>query len=823
MLAEIIREVRDGMVRLRRAPLYTAAVISSLGLALGGTAAAFAVLDHVLFGQVAWKDPNTLVLLARRSQSSGLVERAWSYPRLQNIGSLVPRTSMSVAGVGANSVLIAAPSDVEAVRVTAEFVSTNYFGVLGVSPALGRPTLDGHGDLPLSVIVGEELWGERWGRDPTVVGRALRVNGVGLTIVGVMPKGFGGITGGAQLWMPLELAPLVRGEPRALSSYYWAYTAVARLGAGLSEAEQQMTLQRLTQLLGLASAPGEQTRLILMPPRDALVQAQLRTGLVFAFGAALCVLLLVIVNVTGLALARMNAAISDIMIRIALGAGYLRIWRQFAIEGVLLAVAGGIAGLALEGVAIDRLWALRPTHGATWVAALANLGAPAPGARMVVMSLIACLGIVAMIATVPILAVRHHVARSHLSILGGASNAMAGKAQASLRRYLASIQVGLAFVLVLGALLLAGSLRQMRREDYGFVAQDLLSARVDLPKALFDAAGRASFYQRLGERLEALPEVEAAGFDNTRPLAATSTSAAIDMLTASTAGEDKTVTQVRYHTVNASYFRALRVPLLSGAPFNMNETRPTIALVNRAASRELWPSGEAIGRAIPGMTSSGLKGDWHAREVAGTVADVQYGLPGEPMLPDVFVPLSSDPPESGYFFVRARREAGLAPELIRRTVAGVDSRAMLYELEWMPRIVQQASSATAFMTLLVAVYAGVACGIALLGVYSVIAYGVTQRTKEFGLRCALGAPQGAIVRAVLREGLWLTILGVGVGLIASAVVQRLVNSQVFGIGRFGLLDLTTALGIFLAVGLLASALPALRAVRVDPVSALRIQ
>jgi len=810
---------------LRQAPIYAFAVVTSLALAIAGTTAAFVIIDRVLFAQASWKDPDSLYLLVRRDRGSNEPERTWSYGRVGDVARGGRTIFTGVAGVGKARVVLSwgaeqgTPGGTQLVGL--ELVSPEYFLLAGVAPVAGTVRLGDPGEAGTVAVISARLWTSLFQNSRGAIGSTLSLNGVPVRIAGIAPDGFHGLLGGADVWAPIASAPTILGDADVLGPYYWGYAIVARLPHGSGRAAMSGPLNVLADAIQLTQGTKGRARLELEPPRDALVRTELRSALLALLGGGICVLLLTFMNVASLAIARTIALLDGVVIRIALGAGTRHLFGRLLMEGALLAGLGTAAGAILAHWGTLALWSLRPATDIDWVRVLDGLGRPHFGVHALLAFGIAWLGAAVVLGIWPLLEVRRQYRRGGLSLLGRARSRR-DRHPMRLRRSLASLQMAAAFLLVLMTTQLTTHLRSIRRQPTGIAAHNLLTARLRLSRTHFDTPRATQFYRALIRRLEAMPGVVAVGVDNTLPLQPTAvqTPAQVD---GAPGAETSGTVSVRYHTVSAGYFRAMAIPVVLGRGVSASDVERggQVAVVNRTAMRRLWGGNVPVGRSVTSLRNSGGGGSWQETEVVGVVGDAQYDTPGTPPDADIFVPISTDPPLESYLAIRTDGNPSALVGALRRAVTETDPQALLYDPVSMLQRVEESTSATRFVARILGAYAALALALAILGVYSVTAYDVGSRTREFGVMVAVGASPAAVMRLVLGDALRMAAVGVAFGLAGGVVAHRLIGSRVAGLGAIDPAFLGWCVLLFALMAAFASFVPAMRAIRVDPTVALR--
>jgi putative ABC transport system permease protein len=663
---------------------------------------------------------------------------------------------------------------------------------------------------------------------------------VPLTVIGTLPANFFGLSGRSDLWTPLAAAPAVWAMPEALSQYNWVFLIAMRIPGEWSAAQRRGVLDNLDRELGTgggrvsalgtgggAGAPTvalPTSHMVLTPAADALMEPGLRNLLWILLGAACCVLLLACANVASLSVARLTARATELAVRGALGATALRLAASQIIEAGIIGVVGGALGITFAAWAEHALWAVRPGAASGAVARQFAVAAPPTiDARTIAFAIAIAILTIALIGMWPAMEVRRPLGARRASFGVGGHGANGANPRAGrLRAGLSTVQLGLAFVVTTSAVLFVASLRTLTTLDHGFSPVGLLTLRLDLPRARYDAERSRELYDELLMKVALIPGVISADITNTLPLAATDggTAAVVDLSLPQ--GSGGRGTHLDYHTVSPTFFRSLGVETSARLMRTASASPDAVPVViTRAAANEFWPGRNPIGQSIHEFLLDESSDKWTRGDVVGVSPDIQYDAPGTPAAPGIYVSYADDPPPRVVLIVKTSGAPLRVVAQVRSALRTLDPQLVLYDTKTMIDRVRDVSSATRFGSLVLGAYAGVAFFIALIGVYSVIAFGVAQRRAEIGIRMALGATPQGILSGVLARGLRVTATGIGVGIAGSVATHRLLTSHLFGVGASDPRYYAGVLAAFVIAGLCASVLPATSATRVDPASALR--
>ena len=822
-LETLAQDVRYALRTLSRSPGFTFVAVFALAVGIAGNTAIFSLVDAVRSGALPYRNADRLVEVWGTVLRAKVERRGASYPdfldwrkQSQSFEDMAAFDTQSMTLVGSE----------EPERIQTEFVSAPYFSLLGLVPAQGRGFREDEDDLgkPTPVVVlSDGLWRRRFGGDPRIVGRTLTLNTSVFTIIGVMPSAFKGLSDTAELWVPFAqyASPqTMRGRGNR------GFQILARLKPGVTMAAAQHDLDAISRQLEGAYPDTNAKRGAEVSPLDVELLGDLRPALLTLMAAVAFVLMIACANVANLLIARSEARQREIALRTALGAGWPRLLRQLITEGCVLTSLGAIAGLLLAHGAVRALLAASPVTFPSFVAPGINLQV----ALFTVVVSLAC-GIILGLAPAA------HARISRLSeALKDSSRGSDGRRSQRMRSALVVAELSLAVVLLVGAGLMIRSVRNLVTLDPGFEPDGILMLHASIPRAaappLLDVArgGPAAGAPAapappvvsgrvLLERLRATPGVAAAALGSDVPLDGNA-SATVYSAEGQPAMTAQNVPRCYTHRVTPEFFSTLRIPLVSGRTFVDAEATgtPTAVIVSERVGKRFWPGQDPIGRRIKfGSLDSG--NPWMT--IVGVVGEVKYrGLPDNPTAdPDVYLPFA-DRNSQVAIVVRATVTPSSLVAPLRAVIRAADSAIPVYAVAPMSEQIAIQTAQSRFTMWLMGVFAAAALMLAVIGIYGVMSYLVTQRTREIGIRLALGAGGLDILRLVVGNGARLIGIGIVIGLAASFALERLVASLLFGVSAADLSS-GVAVALLAAVAMLACYLPALRATRVDPLHALR--
>ena len=821
LLDWLIRDLRVAARVLARDRAFSLTAASTLAVCIGANAALFTVVHHVLLRPLPVPEPSRILLLSNLYPKAGATDSSNSgvpdyYDRLKAVTVLESQAMYQSRSVSIGH---------EGLPVRLQIVDAtpSYFRVMGVSPALGRVFTDDEGEVgnDKRVVLSDALWHSQFGADPGVVGRDLRLNGQPYTIVGVMPRTFQGLDPEVMLWRALAFTAEQRSDEQRHSNNYWN---VGRLkpGATLAQAQAQVdalnaaNLERFPKYKELLINAGFRTQVIGF--QDHLVRF-VKPTLYLLWGGALFVLLIGCVNVANLALVRARSRLKELATRLALGAGRWQVARQLIAESLALTLVAAGAGLLLAMAALRALAAL-DLQGLPFGSDI-HLDGIAVG-----YSLAISLAIGIVLGLVPVAAVLH----ANLSIVlrDAGRGTSVGRGGRIVRRTLAVTQVAFTFVLVVGAGLLLASFRRVAAVDPGFVSDRVLTASVMLPRNRYDDdAKRRAFTDEALRRVRALPGVSAAGATDTIPFGGYNSDSVI-IAEGYQMKPGESIISPSQVTVSPGYFEATGVRLAKGRFFQDSDAggqRPVV-IVDEKLARRFWPDQDPIGRRMFLPTDIdhllAVTDKTVFLDVVGVIKDVKLRdiAEGEKGVGAYYFPMSQN---TSSFLTFAVKTSG-APETVtgglRSTMAALDPELPLFDVRTLAQRTETALVARRSSAMLSLTFGLVALLLSAVGVYGVLAYLVNQRTREIGIRMALGSSPLGIFDLVLREGLLLVGLGFALGGIGTALLKRSLESQLFDVRVTDPLVLTTAAAVLGTVALVACALPARRAAAIDPAIAL---
>lgn len=788
-------ELRFAARRLRRARSFAAAVVLVLALGVGATTAVFSLVHGILLEPLPFPEPDRLVRLTHTVRDAGVATVDQSDASV----ILYQTAARAFEGVAAwrfdNGVLGASVRDQTAVRVRGARVTSNFFDVLGVQPALGRGFAPGEdrGGANHVVVLSHRIWQERLNGDPNAVGRQVVVNDVPRTIVGIMPRRFAYPANHVELWLPLARQPQ--------DSRTFDLVGIGRLKHAVSAASARADLARVLGASPLATSQPSDIVAQVQPLRDSIVGPVSRL-LWLVFGSVLLVLVVACTNAAGLVLVRAERMQLELAVRGALGSDLKGILALTLSESVLLGALGGGAGVLLAGLATS---AARSAGSALSLPRLEEVGVDA---RVLAFALAITVTCALALSVVPLLRAR---STSLAQLLRGAAVGPAGaRSHSATRHALVVAQIALGVVLVAVSGLMTRSVLRLSAVRPGFDPDHVVTSSVLLPFARYEAASRLDFFEALVREAKTIPGARDVALTDWVPLSGNRGDMAVEV-EAHPSPVNHAVT-----SVEGSYFEALRIPLLRGRTFGARDAaHPSDeVLVSRAFAAWYWPDASPLGKRV-----RPVGGRWHV--VVGEVGDVHYDALDKPARPMVYFSIE----EPGGLSLVVRTEAGEAEALsaIRGIVRALDPAVPTYDEGSLRRLVDNASARARTLAVLLAIASVVTSLLAAVGLYGIMAYTVSIRRHELGVRMALGAPPGQMSRMMALFGLRLAGLGIAVGLACTLAASQLLSGLLYGVSPTDLVTLSVTPVTVFVVAFVATWIPARHAAALDPSEALRSQ
>jgi predicted permease len=806
-----VHDVRYGVRMLRKSPLFTAVAVTTIAIGIGANTAMFSLVDAILLRPLPYPEPQCLIVVGTQQRGGSGMDLmgaadflAWREHQrsFEQVAVLdLAGRSFALSGVG------------EPERIPGVGVSANFFSIFGVAPLKGRgfqPGEDRPG-APGVVVVSEQFWRDHLGSDPEVLNRTLTLDGKMHTIVGVMPAGFRFPSRRpVDVWAIRVLNPPDGRPPYGL-------VALGRIKPGVSLPQATAELNDIAAQV-TAQYPNSPDLLGAMMPMKEWMVKDVSTALLVLLGAIALVLLIAVVNVANLLLARATVRQREVAVRMALGASRKRVVRQLLTESAVLSLLGGVVGLFLAYLAVQAFLAFGP--------GMPRLDEVGINSGVLLFTFVVCVGSGLLFGLAPAL----ETSRPALSAALKDANRSSSSASAyRTHRALMVFEVALALLLMIGSGLLIRSFVRLTHVNPGVQVDHVITAAISLPGNKYsDPPQITQFWQQFLEKVQTLPGVKAAGVTMSLP---PNLVAITNPFTVEGQGYDRNrqLQLAEEMTVSPDYFRSLGIPLMKGRFFSTSDRverdkDPMIVIINQTMAKQYFGGKDPIGSRIQtGDPDPGAP--WET--IVGVVGDVKYSGLDSPPGPTLYVPYN----EKGWVMwsremYLAVHSSGNAPEIvpaIRNQLASMDSALPLTQIRTMDQLLDESLVQQRFRTLLVSGFAGLALLLSAIGIYALISYSVSQRTREIGVRIALGAQRSNVLGMVLREGLHLLALGLLLGLVGALLVTRVMRSLLYSTSAVDALSFIATTFTLIAVALLACYIPARRATKLDPMVALRYE
>jgi putative ABC transport system permease protein len=804
-LETLVQDLRFGLRQLRRNPGFTAVAVITLALGIGAATAIFSLVNAVLLKPLPYRDAGRLVAV---TDADSQAHSDWATPAdfadWQRGNHVF--TQMTACTWGAGGAITAGARAGDAMGF---YVAANFFLTLGASPLLGRTFVPGDDDERV-VVLNYGLWIQQFGGRRDVIGRQIEINHRPFTVIGVMPSSFWFFYRQVALWVPMRLTPAQLASRR--SHLLLTFARLKRtVTVGSAQADMDAIARTLSEEYPQDDG-GWGVRVTTL--RESLLVGETRPALFALLAAVGLLLLIACANVANLLVVRGAARRQELAIRTALGASRSRIVRQVLIEGLLVTALGGAAGLLTAVSGSKLLLAFLPARFLWWMPMLT------PGQSLIDPEVFLFAGLIVIVAWMCASLLPAAWSTSfapHAALKAGAGIAERGGRKA--RGLMVISEAALTAALLVAAGLLINSFIRIERTQPGFRVDHILTFEIALPRFEHMSAGeRVVFFTETLRRIANAPGVTSVGLGDGfgLPPSTPGTPLGVEERGTQTPAEmPRAITRA----ASSGYFKTLQIPLISGRTFTPadNATAPEIGIVSEDLAHRLWPNENPIGRRM--KIGADTTSPWLT--IVGVVGETRYQGLTNPPTPSVYLPYQQEPRSRAYIVVRARRKVMTLAPAMRRVVRSVDKAAGVAEMRTMKQIVRESVWQTRFATSLLGLFAALAVLLAAVGIYGVVAFSVAQRTHEIGIRVALGAQKADVLRLIVGQGMFLALVGVGIGIGAALGFTHLLSSLLYGVKPT---DPSTFVAVALAltgVALLACWIPARRAADVDPMVALR--
>ncbi len=809
-LERFLQDARYALRAMRRSPGYFAVIMATLALGIGANTAIFSVVYAVLLKPLPYTNPDQLFTAFQANKQQGIPEAGCSYPnfeewRAQN------HVFSELAGIVAHQLTLTGRGEPSIVNTSV--VTPEIFALLDVKPLAGRIFLpkDGKQGAPPVTLVSEDLWRGRLGADSKIVGSSINLDKRPFTVIGIIPGGFRTplFNTKQDVWIPLVQDPLFSTFMSRRGAHL--LPVVGRLKPGVSVSQAQAEMDAISARLAREFPAENSGWTVRLAPLQKEMVGDVRTALLVLLGAVGLVLLIACTNIANLLLTRATSRSKEIAVRTALGAGRARIMHQLLSETAVLGLLGGVLGIALA------YWGVR---------ALSSLLPPSlPQVNPIrvdyfVLGFALFLSAIAGVAfgLVPAMFAAHADTQNSLRE-GGRSSESRNRRRA--RSFLVLAEISLAMVLLVVAGLLLRSFAKLTSVSPGFDARHIVKLDISLPQFQYSTPQQwAAFSEELLARIQSDPGLQDTAVVVPRPIIDRSVTLPFDIVGSppSSAGASRTAS---YVSVSPNYFRVMGIPLLAGRLFNRRDisSAPRVSIISEAMARVYFPNQDPLGKQI--TFGFGASGGDTMREIVGIVGNVRDVSLGQSPGPMMYVPYAQAPFWGTNLVVKSTLSAASVASAIRRDVRKIDRDLPVTDIAKMPDLIDASVAQQRFRTFLLALFAAMALVLAATGIFGVISYSVSRRTNEIGIRVALGATRGAILRTILRETLVITFAGLAVGIPCALAASRLIDHLLFNVSVNDPLTLAGVAFTLAVVAVLAGLIPARRAMQIEPVIALR--
>ncbi|HMY75027.1 MAG TPA: ABC transporter permease, partial [Blastocatellia bacterium] len=808
---EMIQDIRYGLRTLRKQPGFAFVAVLTLALGIGACTAIFSVVHTVLLRPLPFAEQEQLIALWKRDTTANQPFVELSYAEVRDWG----QQAQSLAGVSVLPATVYGYGYVltgrgEAVQLESAKVSGSFFSVLGAQAAVGRVLNEGDDVLngPKVAVISDRLWRERLNSDPQAIGQSIRLNEGNFTVIGVMPAQFE-YPKGVDLWLPFKAVVEARMTERYGATFL---TAVGRLKAGVSPAQAEAELNAVVARIAAAHPETEANgHRIVITPLAAHLFGDARPALWLLLAATAMLLLIAAANIANLSLARATARRREFAVRAALGAGRGRLVRQLLTESFILAIAGGLGGVALSYWLINLLVRVAPAD-------IPRIEDVSLNLTVLLFSLVVTLLTALLCGLVPALS----ASRLNLNqALNEGGTKMAGERTGTrTRNALVVTEITVTVILLVGATLILRSFVNLSRVNLGFDPSNTLTMQLRLQgKQYGTPEARRAFFKQLVERLEAKPGIEAASAVLIRPMEGEVGWDTPFTLEGQSPEDAKKNRVPNFEAVSPHYFRTIKLPLKAGREFTDfdHETAQPVAIISETMARTLFGAGvDPLGKKLK---QNFRDAPW--RTIVGVVGDTRYRALQDTRF-DLYIPFAQWPQAFvNHFAVRTTVEPHTMLTTVRNEVAALDTTQAVSRVATLDELVGTYLAQPRFSAVLLNWLSGLALLLAAVGIYGLLAYSVAQRTGEFGVRLALGARSADILKLVVGQGLRLVLIGLLIGLFASVALARLLQKLLYDVSTNDPLTFAVVALLLTAVALLACWLPARRATKIDPLVALR--
>jgi predicted permease len=811
-MEKFLIDLRYGFRMLIKNPGFTSIAIIALALGIGANSSIFSVINAVLLRPLPFKDSDRVVVVNETVRRETLEIRPASYPdykdwREQNT------VFEEITSYAQQSLSLTDVSEPE--RIDAEIVSASYFPLLGIQASVGRtflPEEDANPDTHPVAIVSSQLWKRRFGSDPALVGKTIKLNYTDFTVVGIIQEGFTGVSGNAEIWIPMMMVSTVYSKDILNNRGSRWHSVIARLKPDVSIEQAQTEMSTIASRIEQAYPDSNKDRGVEIVGAQEAVVGDIRPMLLVLLGTVGFVLLIACANVANLQLARAATRQKEVAVRSALGASRMRIIRQLLTENIILSLIGGSLGLLIAVWGVELMTTFLSDQIPQYLKINIDLG-------VLFFTLLLSLLTGIIFGLAPALS----SSRPNLNELlkEGGKGSGTGSHRSRLRKIFVITEVALSLMLLIGAVLMLKSFQKLQAFNPGFKVENLLTSRISL-KRDYPLPQIETFNQQLIENIKALPSVQSIALASDVPLGGNSSAILVD--TESESPEQNGI-RVYRHSISTDFFSTMNIPIIKGRDFTVQDSQksPNVVIISEAMSRRYWPDSDSIGKRIRVGKDKDGKPNWV--EIVGVTGDVKYRtlIRDQNRDPDIYFPLLQSPTRNLAIVVRTSTDPANLVSSLRNKINSIDPNLPVFAINTMDQLMKDQTLQSRLTAILLSIFALMALVLASIGIYGVISYSATQRTHEIGIRMAIGAQRVDILKLIVKEGMLLVLIGITLGLFGAFFTTRLISGQLYSVSATDLMTFMVVPFILSVIALLACYIPARRATRVDPMVALRYE
>lgn len=809
----LLFDIRHSLRFLIKAPGFSLIALLTLALGIGMNVAIFSIFNAVLLRGLPFPNSERLVAVSSSVQRESLERRPASYPDFldwQRNNSVFEQ----IAAYENDSLTL---TDGAAEQIQIELVSASYFQTLGVAAFVGRTFRAEEDRIPASsavAIISYDFWKRHFGNNPSVVGKTIRLNNQNTNIVGILPKGFYGLDSDTELWIPFSTYPLFQQTQLLEKRGARWHDVIARLKPQVTIQQAESAMNAIAKRLQEDYPDSNRNYGVMLIPFQEEVLGDIKPAVRILFGAVAFVLLIACANVANLMLVRTAGRQKEFAVRSALGASRKRIIRQLITESALLGFLGGITGSLLAIWAIHLIKRFSPVN----IPAYIQIGIDN---KVLIFSIAISFVTGLFIGLFSAIHATRNAPQE--SLKDAAVQSTETRSSKATRGILVISETALALILLVGAGLMIQSLKQMQQIPIGFKKDHLLTMLLSLPEQKYSEARNVSLLQLLSEKVGSLPSIQSISTASDIPFGGSESATIVTM----EGTEDHRSKRIYIHSVSPNFFGTLGIPIANGRSFSVRDSEgaPLTAIVSEQMARKFWGDQDPIGKRIKfGRDDS--TNPWIT--VVGVAANIkQRVLINDPLVdpddPDLYLPLAQNPELNLVMVIRTNQNPTLMTSLVTKEIQKLDRDIPVFRVTTMDELVSNETARSRFNAFLMSIFAGSALLLACIGLYGVLSYAVTQRTREIGLRIALGAKRSDVFVLILRQALKWMFAGLVIGLFGASILSRLLTSQLYQVSATNPAIYAVLALLLLGVAIIATCIPALRATKVDPILSLRYE